>query len=255
MIVKKIFRKIRTPLLSFSALVLLWGAVVRLARFPEVLLPSPWAVARALVELFGNGVLFGHIFCSLYRFAAGYLLAVTSGALGGLLLGWYPSLMAWVAPLVHVLRPIAPVAWMPFIVLLIGIGDIPAIVIIFLAGFFPVLLSTAGAVRQLDPVYRRVAANYGIGEPTVLWKIVFPAVFPAIANSLHIALGSCWVFLVSGEMVGAQSGLGYMIVDARNTMRTDYLLAAVTMIGLIGFLLDSAVGHFENWIVTLWGQH
>lgn len=250
-----IFQKIRNPLLSFGTLLLLWQAVVRLGNFPEVLLPSPLAVGRALAELAGNGTLFSHAFCSLYRFAAGYLLAVSSGAVAGLLLGWYPAALAWVAPVLHLLRPIAPVAWMPFIVLLIGIGDMPAIVIIFLAGFFPVLLSTAGAVRQLDQVYRRVAANYGIGEPAVLWKIVFPAVFPAVANSLHIALGSCWVFLVSGEMVGAQSGLGYMIVDARNTMRTDILLAAVSTIGVIGFLLDTAVAHLENRIVKLWGQH
>ncbi len=251
----KLFDKISKPLISFSALLLLWHIVVRIGDFPEVLLPSPVAVARALVEQASTGVLFGHIFCSLYRFAAGYLLAVISGALAGLLLGWYPAVMTWVAPILHVLRPVAPVAWMPFIVLLIGIGDIPAIVIIFLAGFFPVLLSTANAVRQLDQVYRRVAANYGIGEPAVLWKIVFPAIFPALANSLHIALGSCWVFLVSGEMVGAQSGLGYMIIDARNTMRTDILLAAVCMIGVIGFLLDSAVAHLESRIVKLWGQH
>ncbi len=250
----KFIVKTRTIAISFAVLLLLWWGAARFGRFDEALFPTPWAVAKALVELFRSGVMVENIESSLYRFVIGYLLSVVSGALLGLLLGWYRRSFEYVNPVLQLLRPIAPVAWMPFIVLLIGIGNVPAIVIIFLAGFFPVLLSTAGAVRNIDPVYLKVAANYGIGEPQVLYKIVFPAVFPAVANSLHIALGSAWIFLVSGEMVGAQSGLGYMIIDARNNMRADHLLAAMAVIGVIGLLLDLIIGHFEKFILKQCGQ-
>ncbi len=114
------------------------------------------------------------------------------------------------------------------------------------------MLSTISAVRNIDPVYLKVAKNFGIKQPAVLYKIVFPAVFPQIANSLHVALGSAWIFLVSGEMVGTQSGLGYMIIDARNNLRMDYLLAAMVMIGLIGFILDALIGKFEKTVMKAW---
>ncbi len=239
---------------SFGGLLVIWIATCHFGRFPSALLPTPLDLAKALVELFRSGVMLENIASSLCRFAAGYFTSVVAGTTLGLLLGHYRCAFDLVAPVLHCVRPIAPVAWMPFIVLLIGIGDIPAIAIIFLAGFFPILLSTVSAVRNLDPVYRKVAANYGIAFPAVLWKIEFPAVFPTIANSLHIALGSAWVFLVSGEMVGAQSGLGYLIIDSRNNMRTDHLLAAIVTIGMIGFLLDLAVGRFEKFILNIWGR-
>ena len=195
-----------------------------------------------------------NIGASLYRFAIGYVTSVVSAAILGLIIGWFKPLYGYISPILQIIRPIAPVAWMPFIVLFIGIGDVPAIVIIFLAGFFPVLLSTISAVRNIDPVYLKVAKNFGIKQPAVLYKIVFPAVFPQIANSLHVALGSAWIFLVSGEMVGTQSGLGYMIIDARNNLRMDYLLAAMVMIGLIGFILDALIGKFEKTVMKAWGK-
>lgn len=250
----KTFKHLCCILVSFTGLLVIWEGVVLAGKFPPALLPSPLTVARAIAELFHSGVMVENILASLWRFAAGYTIAVICGSVLGLVLGWFSRLWDYVNPVLQFLRPIAPVAWMPFIVLLIGIGDIPAIVIIVLAAFFPVLLTTAAAVRKLDPVYLKVAANYGVEGPEILWKIVLPAVFPQIANSLHIALGSAWIFLVSGEMVGAQSGLGYMIVDARNNMRTDYLLAAMIVIGMLGLILDFMIGHGEKWVLKRWGQ-
>ncbi len=250
----KFLRQLCCILVSFAGLMIVWELIVLTGKFPPALLPSPLTVARALADLFRSGVMWENILASLWRFAAGYSIAVICGSVLGLVLGWCPGLWNYVNPVFQFLRPIAPVAWMPFVVLLIGIGDIPAIVIIFLAAFFPVLLTTVAAVRKLDPVYLKVAANYGVGAPEILWKIVFPAVFPPVANSFHIALGSAWIFLVSGEMVGAQSGLGYMIVDARNNMRTDHLLATMVVIGTLGLILDFMIGHGEKWALKRWGQ-
>ena len=131
----------------------------------------------------------------------------------------------------------------------------PALVIIFIAAFFPVLLATVAAVADIDPVYLKVARNFGIGQPTILTKIVFPAIFPRIATGLHLALGTAWIFLVTGEMVGAQSGLGFLIIDARNNLRADLLMAAIITIGVLGLCLDSGVRLIETAVNRRWGVH
>ena len=172
----------------------------------------------------------------------------------GLVLGWYSRIWAYLSPIAQVLRPVSPVAWLPFIVLFFGIGEAPAIAIIFLAAFFPVLLSTVAAVQKIEPVYLRVAQNFGIGQPHLFTKILLPAVFPQVATGLHLALGTAWVFLVAGEMVGAQSGLGFLIIDARNNLRADLLMAAILVIGVLGLALDSAMGLVERRLYRRWGM-
>jgi NitT/TauT family transport system permease protein len=246
-------RKIISGALGFFLVILLWEAVVISKRYEEALLPSPLKVLKAIIELINDGTLFEHIKVSLFRFSVGYLLAVILAVALGLIFGWFGKVWAVFDPLVQVLRPISPIAWFPFIVLWFGIGDLPAIVIIFIAAFYPVLLTTVSAVSKIDSIYLNVAKNFGIKQPFIFTKIVFPAVFPYIASGLHIAIGTAWVFLVAGEMVGAQSGLGYLIVDSRNNLRTDLVLAGIIIIGIIGLILDKLVKFFERWVGKNWG--
>ena len=142
---------------------------------------------------------------------------------------------------------------MPFAVLWFGIGDAPAIAIIFLAAFFPVLLSTVRAVRSVNPIYFKVAENFELGRFDLFRKIILPAAFPQIANGIRLALGTAWIFLVAGEMVGAQSGLGYLIIDARNNIRADRLMGAMLLIGLIGLMLDSLMSGGEKFVLSRFG--
>lgn len=189
----------------------------------------------------------------MYRFAAGYVSSVIIAVLLGLVIGRLPKVFQYINPAIQLLRPISPMAWMPFIVLWFGIGDIPAIVIIFIAAFFPVLLSTVSAVGGIDTIYLKVSENFGIRQPQIMWKVIFPASFPQIANGIHLALGTAWVFLVAGEMVGSQSGLGYLVIDARNNLRADILFADIIVIGLIGLLLDTLLKVAEKRIIKAWG--
>ena len=107
------------------------------------------------------------------------------------------------------------------------------------SGFFPVILSTVSAVGNVDPIYGKIADSFEISSSKRIFTIVFPAIFSQVANALRLALGTCWIFLVSGEMVGSQSGLGFLVMDSKNIMRFDALLAAIISIGIIGFVLDS----------------
>ncbi|EXM40442.1 ABC transporter permease [Ruminococcus albus] len=244
---------LKNVIISVSILILIWQLLFSVSSYDKALFPSPKMAFDALVELIENGKLFENIRTSMYRFVTGYFSSVIVAVVLGLILGRVPKLFQYINPAVQLLRPISPTAWMPFIVLLFGIGDVPAIVIIFIAAFFPVLLSTVSAVGNIDPVYLKVSKNFGIRQPALTWKVIFPAAFPQIANGIHLALGTAWIFLVAGEMVGAQSGLGYQIIDARNNIRADILLATILVIGIIGILLDGLLKLIEKVILKSWG--
>ncbi len=238
---------------SLIILLAVWQLVTSVGGWNEALFPSPLGTLRGLGELTASGVLAADIGASLGRFALGYSSAVVLAMGLGLVLGWYKGIWNYLNPVAQVLRPVSPVAWLPFIVLFFGIGEMPALVIIFIAAFFPVLLATVAAVQGVDEVYLKVARNFGIGQPQILGKIVFPAVFPRIATGLHLALGTAWVFLVAGEMAGAQSGLGFLIIDARNNLRADWLMAAILTIGVLGLALDGVVSYLEGHVYRRWG--
>jgi NitT/TauT family transport system permease protein len=239
-------------LAGFAVLIIIWQVAVSFGHYNPALFPAPRSVVSGIGELIANGVLYRGIAASMYRFGVGYGIAVILGIITGLILGWLKNIWPFVNPIVQILRPISPIAWLPFVVLWFGIGDLPAILIVVIAGFFPVLLSTVSAVVKIDPTYLKIAKNFGIRQPALLTKIVFPAAFPHIATGLHLALGTAWVFLVAGEMVGAQSGLGYLIIDSRNNFRADHLTGTMLTIGLLGLLLDGAIRLLEKWVARTW---
>ena len=245
---------LRNAIVSFVVLILIWQLIYSVSRFSPALFPSPKRVALALVETSADGSLLRGVVASLSRFAVGYVSSAILAVTTGLFLGLLPRVFQFVNPIVQVLRPISPMAWAPFIVLWFGIGDVPAIFVVFIATFFPVLLSTVSAVVKIDPVYFKVARNFGVRQPQIMWKIILPAAFPQIASGIHLALGTAWVFLAAGEMNGVQSGLGYMIVDARNNFRTDTLLATIIVIGVIGLTLDGVLGALEKALMKSWGD-
>ncbi|WP_295071688.1 ABC transporter permease [Ruminococcus sp.] len=249
---KKIL-SLKNVIVSLAILILIWQILFSVSSYNKALFPSPKMAFDALLEMIENGRLFENIKTSMYRFVVGYSSSVVVAVVLGLILGRIPKVFQYVNPALQLLRPISPTAWMPFIVLLFGIGDVPAIVIIFIAAFFPVLLSTVSAVGNIDPIYLKVSKNFGIKQPALTWKVIFPAAFPQIANGIHLALGTAWIFLVAGEMVGAQSGLGYQIIDARNNIRADILLATILVIGVIGILLDSILKLIEKAVMRSWG--
>lgn len=241
------------PLTGFLTLISVWQAVSLAGVFPPGLLPPPLAVTAAIRELWVRGVLLGHITDSFYRFFAGYALAVVIGVPFGLLAGWSRRLEAAVEPVLQVLRPISPIAWIPLAILWFGIGNQPTIFIIFLAAFFPVTLSAIAAVKSVDPLLLRVSRNFGATPGQMLVKVVIPAAFPYIATGLHMAMGAAWVFLVAGEMVGLRSGLGYLIIDGRNQVRYDLVMASMVIIGTLGLVIDRLMRAAELRLMGRWG--
>lgn len=248
-----ILKKLSPIAIGFILLIVIWQFAIVIGGYQEALFPPPLKVGETLVAIISDGSLFTHIQISLFRFLSGYLVAVIVAVLLGLIVGRLPIMWKVLDPVVQVLRPVSPIAWSPFIVLWFGIGNMPAIVIIFIAAFFPVLLSTVTAVKKVDKTYLRIASNFEMSPFETLRKIILPASFPMIANGLHMALGAAWIFLVAGEMVGTQSGLGFLIVDARNSLSLDLVMACIVVIGVIGLVLDKGIHYFERYVNRIWG--
>ena len=153
-------------------------------------------------------------------------------------MGWWKGFNEQVDPLVEVLRPIPPLAWIPLSILWFGIGDLQNEFIIFLGIFFPILLNTITGVKGVEPNLVRAARCLGSDEWTVLSKVVVRAALPQIVTGIRIGLGVGWMALVAAELVGASSGLGFLINDARTLLRTDIVIVGMITIGLVGLLLD-----------------
>lgn len=244
---------ISPAIIGFILLTVFWQFIVMIDHNERAIIPAPVDVIKALVTLMAEGVIWEHILVSVFRFVGGYTTAVIVAIILGLMLGRMVKLWSIIDPIVQVLRPISPVAWSPFIVLWFGIGNMSIMVIIFFAAFFPVLLSTVGAVRKVDPIYLNIAANFELSKYQLFAKVLFPAAFPNIANGLRMAIGSAWIFLVAGEMIDTQSGLGYLIVESKDALNFEFVLAAIMMIGFLGFLIDKGIRYVEGLVMKSWG--
>lgn len=240
------------PIIVVGFFISVWQGLSLLV-YIESLLPSPSATLGAIYELLVNGTLINHLLTSLSRVFIGFTLAASFAIPFGLVLGWYSRAMNAFNPLIQVLRPISPIAWIPLAILWFGIGDKPAIFIIFITSLFPILIASASAVRNIDASIIKAAINFGAKGTGMLKKVVLPACFPQIVVGLRISLGIAWVIIVAAEMVGMRSGLGFMILDARNFLRIDMVVAGMVIIGLVGLSLDRLVCSIENRIRRRYG--
>jgi NitT/TauT family transport system permease protein len=233
-------RKIALSLAGVAALVLLWSVAV--ARGGSGVLPGPWKVLLGIVDLARRGLLVKHVVASLFRVTWGYLMAVLVGVPLGLALGWWRRGERAVNPLLQILRPISPLAWIPISILWFGVGDSGALFIIFLASVLPITTAAMNAVRSVPAVHLRAGRNFGLSSRQLLVRVVFPSVAPQLLVGMRLSLGVAWLVVVAAEMIAVTSGLGFLIVDARNAgNRYDLVVAGMVLIGLIGLALDFAL--------------
>ncbi|HEY1499925.1 MAG TPA: ABC transporter permease [Acidobacteriaceae bacterium] len=207
-----------------------------------------------MAELLRHHVLWRDIVDSLRRVALGFGAASIIGIPLGLILGWYPAANQVVNPVMQILRPISPIAWIPVAIIFFGIGDDAAIFLIFLGAFFPIVVACINGVANVPSVYRRAGRNFGLTPPQLLARVLFPAALPQILVGLRIALGIAWLVVVAAEMTAVESGLGFLVIDSRNSgKRYDLVVAAILIIGLIGLILDVGFRRLEKLRSVRWG--
>jgi len=251
LIVKR-FAPILLPAATAAFFLLLWHILVRLSG--SDLFPTPVEVMRGIQELVEKGLLLKYIVASLFRVSWGFMLAVIVGVPLGLILGWFRPAFQALNPMIQILRPISPIAWIPVAILWFGIADSAPIFLIFLASVFPITVSSMAAVQNMQLVYLRAAQNFGVTGLQLFRRVIFPAALPQIITGIRIALGIAWLVVVAAEMIAVSSGLGYLIIDARNAgKRYDLVVAGMVMIGLIGLVLDLLIRRLEKFDEVKWG--
>lgn len=240
------------PLAFIAILLVVWH--VGVTWHDGRLLPTPLEVAGGIVELAQRGLLVKYIVASLFRVTWGFSLAALIAIPAGLAIGWHRRTEMALNPLIQALRPISPLAWIPISILWFGVGDVAAIFLIFLASLLPLTLTAISAVGSIPSVYVNAGRNFGLSSTQLVFRVLYPAVLPRLIIGLRITLGIAWLVVVAAEMIAVNSGLGFLIVDARNAgNRYDLVVAGMLIIGVIGLLLDIGMRSLEKIPSIRWG--
>jgi NitT/TauT family transport system permease protein len=249
-------RSLRRAAVTLLAAAAAYEAIARSGVFPPALLPTLPAVARALVTTVLDGTMLNHAFHTLYRVLAGFALAIMVALPLGILMARFRAVENFFLPLASALMPIPSLAWVPVFILWFGLGDIVAILIVFYAATFPMLLNTWSGVRAVNPLWLRAAGAMGADERALFWKVMIPGAFPFIITGVRQAFLRSWIAVVGAEMIAASNwGLGWVIFDAKEFLNADVMLASLVVIGAIGFVFERLVfGSLERATVLRWGM-
>ncbi|MFM9435401.1 NitT/TauT family transport system permease protein [Janthinobacterium sp. CG_23.3] len=264
------WREIGIGMVVPAAVIGLWQVVAMLGWVNPQVLPSPLAVLQRWIAYLlpvapfadyaytGAGAWLGWAVSgelivdslgSLYRVAAGFVIGAGLALPLGLAMGAKPRVYAWLNPLVQVLRPIPPIAYIPLSILWFGLGNPPAVFLIALGAFFPVLMNTVAGVRQVDGIYLRAARNLGASGTTLFVRVILPAAVPYILSGVRIGIGTAFIVVIVSEMIAVNNGLGFRILEAREYFWSDKIMAGMISIGLLGLAIDVAMNKLNNHLL------
>jgi NitT/TauT family transport system permease protein/sulfonate transport system permease protein len=241
-----------------SALLFLGVWTLFAMLFNSFIFPSPLEVAKTLTELFATGEIFPHIFATLNRAIIGFFLGLAVGSTFGYLTGMSRIFSLIVKPILELLRPIPPIAWIPLAILWFGIGDASAFFMIFIASFFPVYTSVYFGVTSLPVVLERVAKNYSLTVVQKFIHIIFPFSLPYLIAGSKTAIGIAWMCVIVAEIIASSQGLGYFIEVSRFSLEPTRVISAMLIIGVIGLVLHNLIELVEkkatSWRSVVYGE-
>ncbi len=258
----RLFRSLLVPV----TLLLCWEGISRAGWVTPLILPSPSAVALRWVAYLApltpfdpvegpwwrwalSGELPHDVFTSVMRIAVGFGIGAGLALPLGLLMGARPVVYELFNPVLQVLRPIPPIAYIPLAILWFGLGNPPAFFLIALGAFFPVLMNTIAGVRAVDAIYLRAAQNLGAGEWTLFWRVMIPAAMPYILTGIRVGIGVAFIVVIVAEMIAVNTGLGYRILEAREYFWSDKVIAGMFTIGLCGLGIDLGMSRLNGWLL------
>lgn len=230
----KHLNKIIIPIVFF----VLWELVSRILVKKLVLLPPPSKVFYSLYEIILSGEMFIHSLHSILRVLSGFIIAASVAIPVGLIMGRNKLVEKLLDTSVHMLRPIPATAWIPASILLFGIGNKPALFLVFIGTVWPLLLNTISGVKSIDKIYIMAAQTMGVNGKKLFRKVVLPAALPEIFTGVRIGMGVAWTCVIVAELLAVRSGLGYLIMESRLIVRPDRVFAGMIMIAIIGLGLD-----------------
>lgn len=238
-----------TPVILPILIIIIWYLITAVFNLVDpYILPSPVEVCFSAWNLIISGELFRDAFDTLFKVFAGIFIAAIVAIPLGILLGWYKRLEDICTFVISILRPIPPVAWIPFSILWFGIGTVPAVFIIFMGCVFPILIYTIDGVKRTDKVLIESAQTLGATDGVILKQVILPSAIPYIVSGLKVGIGIALMCTISAEMIGSSSGLGYMILTATNLFDTGTTVVGMLTIGIIGLILDFIFGYVQDKI-------
>jgi ABC-type nitrate/sulfonate/bicarbonate transport system permease component len=243
----------RTRWLGVGFIVLLlglWEWAAAVGTLPSMSFPPMSEILTTWWRLIVSGELLGELLPSLWRVFAGYFIGVVLGVLFGLLMGYFRVFYNLLEPITEVLRPIPSPAYLPIVILFLGIDDEMKIFMIAFASFFPVLLNTYSGVRSVDPIQLQTARTFGVAGRKLLWQIVLPASSPYIFTGMRVSLAVALIVMVISEMVAASSGIGYFILSAQRGFKVREMFAGVLTLAALGYVLNRLFLAIENRVLA-----
>jgi ABC-type nitrate/sulfonate/bicarbonate transport system permease component len=242
-------RRTTLAVVSLAAVILLWVGASATGLVNAVLVPSPSDVLRAALAAVRDGSLLRNTVASLLRVLEGFGLAMVIAVPLGVLMGLSTTVRGLIEPLIELLRPIPPIAFIPLAILWFGIGEFSKVMIIAYGAFFPLFVNTMAGFRDVDRVHIRAAQALGAGRYEIFRDVVLPSAFPQMVTGARLGMGLAFIVLVAAELVAASEGLGYLINDARFSFRTDHIFVGMITIGLLGFLLNKVLLETERHLL------
>lgn len=229
-----------------SVILTVWSLISASSAVNAAFVPSPLTIIKGAFQELESGRLIEDITASLFRVSTGYLLGIVTAIPFGLWLGYQKIWQGAFLPFINFFRNLSPLTWIPFAILWFGIGDLPAIFLIFLTVFFPLVLATVAAIANIPKIYFRVAQDHAFTPLQTLLQVTFPAILPELVTALRVTAGISWMIVVAAEMIAGRDGLGYAVWDARNGLRIDLLIVEMIVIGIIGIIIDLILRHFAK---------
>jgi NitT/TauT family transport system permease protein len=241
---------------SFGLVAVVWEGFARSGLFSPALSPSLAVIGPTLVGMVASGVIFVHIGYTLYRILWGLGLAALVGVPIGILMGRFKVVERFFIPLVSVLSPIPSLAWVPLFILWFGLGDAASIALVLYAATFPLILNTWTGVRSVNRLWLRAAEAMGADARSLFRKVVLPGSLPFVIAGLRQGFARSWIAVVGGEMIAATSwGLGWVIFDSKEFLRTEVMLATLLVIGVLGLGFERLIFQgLERRTVSRWGM-
>jgi len=236
--------------ISIIIILIVWIILCELKIVPELFWPAPSSVVKQFVQLTVQGykghTLFGHIGISLYRVMAGFLSGSVLGIFVGMSMGINKKVRAMLDPVIELYRPVPPLAYIPIIIIWLGITDVSKITLLFLASFAVIVINTRAGVQSVPLEKLRAAYSLGARPKQVLRFVILPNAMPGIVTGMRVAMGVCWGTLVAAEMVAANSGIGWMVLNASRYLRTDIVIVGIIVMGALGYGLDVFLRYIEK---------
>ncbi|MFZ6690608.1 ABC transporter permease [Undibacterium sp. SXout20W] len=260
------WREIGSGLVVPIGLIAIWQLVTSMEWVNSQVLPSPWAVLKKWLEYASplmpydpasgswlawvlSGELLRDTMGTMYRVLVGFVVGAGLALPLGLMMGASARVYAWFNPLLQVLRPIPPIAYIPLSILWFGLGNPPAIFLISIGAFFPVLMNTIAGVHHVDNIYIRAARNLGASQTTMFLRVILPAAVPYILSGVRIGIGTAFIVVIVSEMIAVNNGLGFRILEAREYFWSDKIIAGMISIGMLGLAIDVAMNQLNKHLL------